>query len=130
MASKGKEVVLADPSVKRDTKGKTEASSSTSKAGPARRFGAKAVEPHGLTWFNTQKEAKYALENGIDEGYMALEFPTIWEKYVSWEQVTSSMSRRDPTSHCASLSQMYSRRKSPGTALISVITVQCVPPAV
>ncbi|MCE2055998.1 hypothetical protein HAX54_043905, partial [Datura stramonium] len=23
---------------------------------PARRFGAKAVEPHELTWFNTQKK--------------------------------------------------------------------------
>ncbi|MCE0481214.1 hypothetical protein HAX54_038775, partial [Datura stramonium] len=35
-----------------------------------RRFGAKAVEPHGLTWFNTQKEAKYS-------PHLALEFPAI-----------------------------------------------------
>ncbi|MCD7456280.1 hypothetical protein HAX54_031117, partial [Datura stramonium] len=45
-----------------------------------RRFGAKAVEPHGLTWFNTQKEVKYAHENWIDEGHLALEFPVIREK--------------------------------------------------
>ncbi|MCD9643902.1 hypothetical protein HAX54_031786, partial [Datura stramonium] len=60
MASKGKEVVIYDPSLKRTRKGKKRASSSSSKASPARRFGAKAVEPHGLTRFNTQKKAKYA----------------------------------------------------------------------
>ncbi|MCE3216876.1 hypothetical protein HAX54_008840, partial [Datura stramonium] len=49
----------------------------------ARRFGAKAVEPYGITWFNTQKEAKYAPENWIDKGHLALE-----------ELVVSSMSRR------------------------------------
>ncbi|MCD7468291.1 hypothetical protein HAX54_006336, partial [Datura stramonium] len=38
------------------------------------------VEPHGLTRFNTQKEAKYAPENWIDEGHMAFEFPAIWDK--------------------------------------------------
>ncbi|MCD7456324.1 hypothetical protein HAX54_031277 [Datura stramonium] len=42
-----------------------------------RRFGAKMVESHGLTWFNTQKEAKYALENWMDENRLALEFPAI-----------------------------------------------------
>ncbi|MCE2055772.1 hypothetical protein HAX54_043373, partial [Datura stramonium] len=41
------------------------------------RFEAKEVEPHGLTWFNTQKEAKYAFENWIDKGRLILEFPTI-----------------------------------------------------
>ncbi|MCD7471542.1 hypothetical protein HAX54_012035, partial [Datura stramonium] len=45
-----------------------------------RRFGAKEVEPHGLTWFNTQKEAKYAPENCIDEGCLALKFPVIRDK--------------------------------------------------
>ncbi|MCD9638169.1 hypothetical protein HAX54_021943, partial [Datura stramonium] len=40
----------------------------------------KAVEPRGLPWFNTQKEAKYAPENWIDEGGLALEFPTIRDK--------------------------------------------------
>ncbi|MCD9560145.1 hypothetical protein HAX54_018626, partial [Datura stramonium] len=39
-----------------------------------------AVEPHGLTWFNTQMEAKYAPENWIDEGFLALEFPTIRDR--------------------------------------------------
>ncbi|MCD9640255.1 hypothetical protein HAX54_025456 [Datura stramonium] len=80
MESKGKEVVVADPSLKRTRKGKNGASSSASKANPARRFGEKAVEPHGLTWFNTQKEAKYAPENWMDEGRLELEFLTIKDK--------------------------------------------------
>ncbi|MCD9642591.1 hypothetical protein HAX54_029466, partial [Datura stramonium] len=54
--------------------------SSTSKAGSLRRFGEKAVEPHGLTWFNTQKEVKYAPENWIDEGHFELKFPAIRDK--------------------------------------------------
>ncbi|MCE0482231.1 hypothetical protein HAX54_040746, partial [Datura stramonium] len=73
-------MVVADPSLKRTRKGKTGASSSSSKAVPAKRFGTKEVEPYGLTWFYTQKEAKYALENWIDEGLLALEFPSIWDK--------------------------------------------------
>ncbi|MCE2055934.1 hypothetical protein HAX54_043758, partial [Datura stramonium] len=44
---------------------------------PARRFGERAVEPHGLSWFKTQKEVKYAHNNWIDEGSFALEFPVI-----------------------------------------------------
>ncbi|MCE3052074.1 hypothetical protein HAX54_051519, partial [Datura stramonium] len=51
-----------------------------SKVGPARRFGAKVAEPHGLTWFNTKKEAKYAPENWIDECHLALEFLSIRDK--------------------------------------------------
>ncbi|MCE3215423.1 hypothetical protein HAX54_002337, partial [Datura stramonium] len=46
-------------------------------APPARRYGAKVVEEHGLKWFNAQTKATYALENWIDEGHLALEFPTI-----------------------------------------------------
>ncbi|MCE2056169.1 hypothetical protein HAX54_044145, partial [Datura stramonium] len=42
MASKGKEVVVADPGLKRTRKGKKGASSSASKVGPTRRFGEKA----------------------------------------------------------------------------------------
>ncbi|MCD7453958.1 hypothetical protein HAX54_022770 [Datura stramonium] len=80
MESKGKEVVFADPSVKWARKGKMRASYSAFKAGLPRRFGPKAVEPHCLTWFNTQKEAKYALENSIDEGRLKLEFPAIRDK--------------------------------------------------
>ncbi|MCE0481027.1 hypothetical protein HAX54_038397, partial [Datura stramonium] len=57
MASKGKEVNVAEKSRKRVRPRKTDASSSNPKAGPARRFGEKEVEPHGLTWFNTQKKA-------------------------------------------------------------------------
>ncbi|MCE3052220.1 hypothetical protein HAX54_051918, partial [Datura stramonium] len=47
------------------------------KSTPARRFRAKVVEEHGLKWFSAQKEAKYALKNWIDEGCLALEYPTI-----------------------------------------------------
>ncbi|MCD9642577.1 hypothetical protein HAX54_029451 [Datura stramonium] len=55
------------------------------KDGPAIRFGAQAIEPHGLNWFNTQKEANYASENWIDEGRLAFEFPTIRASSMSWE---------------------------------------------
>ncbi|MCD9642229.1 hypothetical protein HAX54_028920, partial [Datura stramonium] len=44
---------------------------------PTRRFGAKVVEPYGLTWFNSQTEAKYAPGNWIDKGCLALEFLAI-----------------------------------------------------
>ncbi|MCD7453323.1 hypothetical protein HAX54_020565, partial [Datura stramonium] len=47
---------------------------------PARKFDVKAVEPHGLTWFNTQTKAKYAPKNWINEGCLALEFPAIRKK--------------------------------------------------
>ncbi|MCD7470843.1 hypothetical protein HAX54_011006 [Datura stramonium] len=80
MTSKGKDVVVADPSVKRAIKGKMWANSSASKARPAGRFGAKAVKHYGLTWFNTQKDAKYAPENWIDGDHLALEFPDIRHK--------------------------------------------------
>ncbi|MCD7455739.1 hypothetical protein HAX54_029383 [Datura stramonium] len=50
------------------------------KVGTAKHYGAQAVEPHGLTWFNTKKEANYATRNWIDEGYLALEFPAIQDK--------------------------------------------------
>ncbi|MCE3051347.1 hypothetical protein HAX54_049545, partial [Datura stramonium] len=80
IASKGKEVNLAEKSQKKGRPRKMDASSLAPKAGPTRRFGAKAVETHGLTWFNTQKEAKYAHENWIDEGRLALKFPAIREK--------------------------------------------------
>ncbi|MCD9646036.1 hypothetical protein HAX54_035548, partial [Datura stramonium] len=65
---------------KRLKKGPKGASLSAAKAGPARRFGSKAVEPRGLTWFNSYKEAKYSTESWIDEGRLALEFPTIRDK--------------------------------------------------
>ncbi|MCD7456695.1 hypothetical protein HAX54_032778, partial [Datura stramonium] len=44
------------------------------------RLGAKEVEPHWFTWFHTQKEAKYAPENWIDEDCLALEFLAIRDK--------------------------------------------------
>ncbi|MCD9639078.1 hypothetical protein HAX54_023362, partial [Datura stramonium] len=80
MSSNGKEMIVVDPSVKRDRKGKTGASSSTFKVGPPRRFEEKGVEPHGLIWFNTKKEPKYAPKNWIDEGRLELEFSAIRDK--------------------------------------------------
>ncbi|MCE3051896.1 hypothetical protein HAX54_051144, partial [Datura stramonium] len=68
-----------EKSQKRGRPRKTEASSLAPKAGPARRFRAKAVEPHRLTWFNTQKESKYTPENWIDEGHLELELSAIWD---------------------------------------------------
>ncbi|MCD7461175.1 hypothetical protein HAX54_045427, partial [Datura stramonium] len=35
------------------------------------------MEENGLKWFNDKKEAKYGLENLIDEGHLELEFPAI-----------------------------------------------------
>ncbi|MCE3050682.1 hypothetical protein HAX54_047882, partial [Datura stramonium] len=55
-------------------------SSSSAKGAPARRFGERAMEPHGLSWFNIKKDVKYAPEDWIDEVRLALEFPTIWDK--------------------------------------------------
>ncbi|MCD9640739.1 hypothetical protein HAX54_026266, partial [Datura stramonium] len=57
-----------------------EASSSAPKSGPTKRFGVKAVDPHGLTWFNSKKRAMYAPENWIDEGLLELEFLSIRKK--------------------------------------------------
>ncbi|MCD7463163.1 hypothetical protein HAX54_050079, partial [Datura stramonium] len=80
MAPNGKEVIVAKNNRKRGRPRRMKASSSAPKVGPTRRFGAKAVESHGLTWFDTQKEAKYATENWIDEGFLALELIDIREK--------------------------------------------------
>ncbi|MCE0481191.1 hypothetical protein HAX54_038736, partial [Datura stramonium] len=57
MAPKEKEVIVAEKSQKRGRPRKTQDSSSASKVGLPRRFRAKAVESHGLTSFNSQKEA-------------------------------------------------------------------------
>ncbi|MCD9645503.1 hypothetical protein HAX54_034495, partial [Datura stramonium] len=40
----------------------------------------KVVEPYRLTGFNTQTEAKYALEHWIDKGFLALGFPAIKDR--------------------------------------------------
>ncbi|MCE2055239.1 hypothetical protein HAX54_042264, partial [Datura stramonium] len=76
-ANNGKEVVVSDKGLKGLRKGTKGSKSSTIKSPPARRFRANALEEHGLKWFNAEKEAKYAQENWIDEGRLALEFPTI-----------------------------------------------------
>ncbi|MCD9643261.1 hypothetical protein HAX54_030559, partial [Datura stramonium] len=73
-ANKGKEVATSSKGFKR-----------------LRRFGAKAMEEHGLEWFNAHKENKYVSfnahkennyvsENWIDEGHLALEFPIIHDR--------------------------------------------------
>ncbi|MCE0480526.1 hypothetical protein HAX54_037455, partial [Datura stramonium] len=77
---KGKEVEIANKGLKRLQKGTKRSSSSVAKGTHAKRFREKVAEPHGLTSFNTLKEAKYASENRIDEGHLALEFPTIFDK--------------------------------------------------
>ncbi|MCD7455755.1 hypothetical protein HAX54_029468, partial [Datura stramonium] len=38
------------------------------------------MEPHGISWFNTQKEIKYSPKNWIDVGHLAHEFPTFRDK--------------------------------------------------
>ncbi|MCD9642094.1 hypothetical protein HAX54_028730 [Datura stramonium] len=88
MPNKGKEIVEVGEGLKRLHKG-IKVSSSLAKGAPARRFRERGMEPHGLSWFNTQKEVKYAPENRIDEGRLTLEFPTIWHK------VRTMMSRAD-----------------------------------
>ncbi|MCD7452215.1 hypothetical protein HAX54_015675, partial [Datura stramonium] len=76
---KGKEIVAAGKSFKQLRKG-IKVSSSSAKGASTRGFGERVVEPHGLSWFKTQKEVKYAHENWIDEGRLELDFLTIWEK--------------------------------------------------
>ncbi|MCD9646484.1 hypothetical protein HAX54_036355 [Datura stramonium] len=61
-ADKEREVAVASKGFKRLRKG-VALSSLAQKVPPSRRFGAKAVEEHGLKWFNAQKEAKYDPEN-------------------------------------------------------------------
>ncbi|MCE0482101.1 hypothetical protein HAX54_040498, partial [Datura stramonium] len=73
------EIEVAKKGLKWLRKGQKGSSSST-KGAPTRRFGAKAVEPYGLTLFNTQKDAKYTPKNCIDIGHLALEFSTIRDK--------------------------------------------------
>ncbi|MCD9642685.1 hypothetical protein HAX54_029592 [Datura stramonium] len=51
---KVKEVAVASKGFKRLKKG-VASSSSSQKAPPSRRFGAKAVEEHGLKWFNASE---------------------------------------------------------------------------
>ncbi|MCD9639650.1 hypothetical protein HAX54_024300 [Datura stramonium] len=77
---KGNEVKIANKGLKRLRKGMKGSSSSAAKGTHARRFGAKVVEPHGLKWFQEQKEAKYVVENWIDKGRIAFELPTIHDK--------------------------------------------------
>ncbi|MCD9645870.1 hypothetical protein HAX54_035180 [Datura stramonium] len=60
---KGKEVEVSNQGLKRLRKGTKGSTSLATKAPNARRFGATAMEPHGLKWFNAKKEAKYALRN-------------------------------------------------------------------
>ncbi|MCE3051000.1 hypothetical protein HAX54_048710, partial [Datura stramonium] len=56
-ADKGKEMAVADKGFKRLKKGTKGSKSSTAKALPARRFGAKDIEENGLKWFNEQNQA-------------------------------------------------------------------------
>ncbi|MCD9559790.1 hypothetical protein HAX54_018087, partial [Datura stramonium] len=64
--TKERKLEIAKKGLKRLGKG-IKGSSSSDKGAPSRRFGAKAMEPYGVIWFNTQKEAKYSPKNWIDE---------------------------------------------------------------
>ncbi|MCE2056173.1 hypothetical protein HAX54_044149, partial [Datura stramonium] len=77
--NKGKEVVVTNKGLKWLIKGTKGSKSLAIKSPPARRFEAKVVQEYGLKWFNSQKEAKYAPKNWIDEEHFALEFPNIHE---------------------------------------------------
>ncbi|MCE3051964.1 hypothetical protein HAX54_051256 [Datura stramonium] len=55
-ADKEKEVEITNKGLKRLCKGTKGSSSLSTKGTPSRRFGAKAMEPHGLKWFQAQKE--------------------------------------------------------------------------
>ncbi|MCE0481357.1 hypothetical protein HAX54_039039, partial [Datura stramonium] len=77
MEPKEMKMIETEKSQKRGRPRKPKDTSSASKASPARRFRAKEVELHGLTWFNTKKKAKYTPENWIEEGHLALEFVAI-----------------------------------------------------
>ncbi|MCD7468508.1 hypothetical protein HAX54_006786 [Datura stramonium] len=78
-ANKGKEIVATAKGFKRLQKG-TNRLTSLAKGAPNRRFREGAVEPHGLSWFKTEKEVQYAPENLNFEGRLSLEFPSIWNK--------------------------------------------------
>ncbi|MCE3050482.1 hypothetical protein HAX54_047322 [Datura stramonium] len=78
--SKGMEIEVAGKGLKRLRKCTKGASSSKVKASLAKHFEVQVVEPHGLTWFNIQKEAKYAPKNWNDEGLLSLEFPAIRDR--------------------------------------------------
>ncbi|MCD7465057.1 hypothetical protein HAX54_000458, partial [Datura stramonium] len=73
------EIVEAGKGFKRLQKG-TKGLSSSFKGSPARSFGERVVEPHGLSWFKPQKEVNYASNNWIYEGRLALEFSAIRDK--------------------------------------------------
>ncbi|MCD7473414.1 hypothetical protein HAX54_015252 [Datura stramonium] len=96
-ANKGKEVAVGSKGFKKLRKG-VASSLSSQKEPPIRRFGAKAVEEHGLKWFNAQKEAKYAPKNWIDEGHLALAFPTICDTVRDLGLGTCLLSQRNATS--------------------------------
>ncbi|MCE3216245.1 hypothetical protein HAX54_005701, partial [Datura stramonium] len=62
-SNKGKEIVAAGKGFKWLRKG-TKASSSSAKGAPTRRFGERAVELHGLSWFNAQMRSNMFMRIG------------------------------------------------------------------
>ncbi|MCD7464279.1 hypothetical protein HAX54_052397, partial [Datura stramonium] len=85
-AEKGKEVAIASKGLKR-LRRKVASSSSAQKAPPARRFGAKVVEEHGLKWFTAQKEAKYVFSKPEECNLTSMrEFYANWN--TSYEKST------------------------------------------
>ncbi|MCE0480566.1 hypothetical protein HAX54_037535 [Datura stramonium] len=106
--SKGMEIKVAGKGLKRLRKGTKRASSSKAKARYAKLFGVQAVEPHGLTYFNTQMEAKYAPKHWIFEGRLAQEFSAISDKlhelgvgyiFVEPEECNLTLCKFEPPQH-------------------------------
>ncbi|MCD7460620.1 hypothetical protein HAX54_043986 [Datura stramonium] len=60
----GKEITTSSKEFKRLRKG-VALSSSILRAPPARRFGAQAMEEHGLKWFNAKKKLNMAQKIGL-----------------------------------------------------------------
>ncbi|MCD9640535.1 hypothetical protein HAX54_025889, partial [Datura stramonium] len=82
---KGKEVETTNKGLKRLRKGTKGLSSSTTKATPARKSGAKVVEPHRLKWFNTQKEPNMLQRIGLTKVTLYLSSPPSATLSASWD---------------------------------------------
>ncbi|MCD9639026.1 hypothetical protein HAX54_023270, partial [Datura stramonium] len=70
--SNGMEIEVVGKGLKRLQKGTKGASSSKSKASLAKHFEVQEVEPHRLSWLNTQTEAKDKLRD-LGVGYLFAE---------------------------------------------------------
>ncbi|MCE2055828.1 hypothetical protein HAX54_043533, partial [Datura stramonium] len=75
-ANKVKEIEVAGKGLKRLQKGTKGSSSSLVKGAPTRLFGDRAVEPHGLSWFNKKKGGQnMLLRIGLPKATSQLSYP-------------------------------------------------------